>query len=444
MTVIGWINNRARNTFFGWWVVLGGFIVQMLGGGLLFNGFGAYFVLLQQEFGWSKTVLSGAFSLTRVESGILGPFQGWLIDRLGTRTVVMVGTVIFGVGFMLMSRINSLPTFYLTFLMMALGSSLGGFMAISACVANWFVKKRATAMGIAMTGMGIGGIMIPALAWSLNTHGWRTTAFASGVVIIVIGLPATLLLRHKPEEYGYLPDGETPDNTGPSSERAFSSPSLRRSTAIDAANAGFSVREALRTPAFWLVSIGHAAALLVVGAMMVHLIPHLVESIGLSLQKAAMVVSVVTAMDITGRLLGGYLGDRINKRIGVAGCLLGHAVALAILAYSTSLAPVILFAIIHGLAWGIRGPLIMSLRADYFGRVAYATILGFSSLIMMLGMVVGPLLAGFMADRLGNYRLGFTILAGLAALGSVLFLITRRPAPPVRAPRTGSRGRATS
>ena len=131
LSVVGWINSRIRRVFFGWWIVLGGFIIQMLGGGLLFNGFGAYFVLLQQEFGWSKTVLSGAFSLTRVESGILGPFQGWLIDKLGTRTVVMVGTIIFGVGFMLMSRINSLPTFYLTFLLMALGSSLGGFMAIS-------------------------------------------------------------------------------------------------------------------------------------------------------------------------------------------------------------------------------------------------------------------------------------------------------------------------
>jgi sugar phosphate permease len=281
--------------------------------------------------------------------------------------------------------------------------------------------------------------MIPALAWALNTHGWRTTAFASGILIIALGLPAAQLLRHKPEEYGYLPDG-----AGPSSGPSTPSRSLQRNAAIDAAEAGFSAREAMRTPAFWLVSIGHAAALLVVGAMMVHLIPHLVERIGLSLQTAAMVVSVVTAMDITGRLLGGYLGDRINKRIGVAGCLLGHAVALAILAYSTSLAPAILFAVIHGLAWGIRGPLIMSLRADYFGRVAYATILGFSSLIMMIGMIIGPLLAGFMADRLGDYRMGFTILAGLAGMGSVLFLITRRPTPPVRAPRTVGRGRAAS
>ena len=188
----------------------------------------------------------------------------------------------------------------------------------------------------------------------------------------------------------------------------------------------------MRTPAFWLISFGHGSALFVVGALMVHLIPHLVEQMDMSLGSAALVVSVMTSTSIVGQVGGGFLGDRMDKRLISAACMLAHTVALVGIAFATSLGFVYLFAIIHGLAWGTRGPLMGAIRADYFGRSSLPTIMGFSSLIITVGNVVGPVFAGFMADWRGDYKMGFVILAVLTGLGSVFFLAAKKPTPPRR------------
>ena len=142
---------------------------------------------MQTQFGWSRSVLSGAFALSRAESGLLGPLQGWLIDKFGPRVMVRGGMVLFGLGFIMFSRLDSVLDYYLAFLLMALGSSVGGFLTVAATVVNWFEKRRGVAMGIAMSGFGIGGLLVPAIAWSLTELGWRQTAFLSGVAIIVLG-----------------------------------------------------------------------------------------------------------------------------------------------------------------------------------------------------------------------------------------------------------------
>ncbi len=422
MASIAQVKRRANSIFYGWWIVVGGFTVQLLNGALLFHSFTAYFVFLQAEFGWSRTVLSGAFSLTRVESGLLGPIEGFLVDRLGPRAVMRAGVVLFGAGFILLSLVNSILTFYLAFSIMALGSALAGFLPASTAVANWFARRRATAMGIMMTGMGVGGLLVPAITFSLSTFGWRGTAFGSGVLILAVGLPAVQLMRHRPEDYGEMPDGEKPPETADGAERP--SPQLD----------GLTARQALKTRGFWMLSLGHSIALLVVGAAMVHQMPHMVESGGLSVGLAGAVVALLMAVVIMGQLIGGPIGDRINKRIGIAACMVVHGAALLIFALLTNLIGAVLFALLHGLAWGVRGPLLNSIRADYFGRVAFGTIMGFSSLIIMTGMTLGPIFAGAMADWLGDYRLAFVILAGICVAGSLLFLLAKPPEPPSRVP----------
>lgn len=418
---------KSRRVFFGWWIVAGGMGIQALTGGLLQLGYGAYIVLLQSEFGWSKTMLSGAFSMARMENGLLGPLEGWLVDRFGPRMVMRFGIVLFGVGFMLFSQINSVTTFYLTFLMMAAGASLGGFLPITTAIVNWFQRRRATAMGIMATGMSIGGFMVPLVALSLRTFGWRPTAFMSGVLILAIGLPLAQLMRHRPERYGYYPDGDAPrDNHGLSPVSGHGASGHQAAPAAEGQR-DFTAREAMRTPAFWLISLGHASALLVVSAVMVHLVSHLTDSMGYSLQAAGAVVSLLTAMSMTGQLAGGFIGDRFSKRWIAAACMIGHFAALLILAHAVSFVMVVMFAILHGLAWGVRGPLMQAIRADYFGRTSFGTIMGFSSMIVMLGNTSGPLVAGAMADRFGNYELGFTLLAGLTGMGSLFFALAKRP-----------------
>lgn len=418
--------SKPRQVFYGWWIVVASAGVQVLQAGLLQQAYGAYVSVLLNEFGWSKTALSFGYSLQPVQSGLLGPIQGWMIDHWGPRRVMRVGMLMFGGGFILFSRIDSLIEFYGVFVLMAVGSSLAGFMSITTTLVQWFERRRATAMSLSQTGMSVGGMLVPVVAWSLATYGWRQTAFISGIIILVLGLPLTQVMRTNPEQYGLRPDGAPPDDL------STRSAAIPESSGDVATRVDFTAREALRTRAFWLISFGHASALLVVSAVMVHLILDLEQSRGFSLGEAATVVAALTLVTAIGQIAGGLLGDRFQKRKIAALAMFGHSAGLLALAWGGAFFWVIVFIFAHGIAWGMRGPLMQAMRADYFGRRNFGTIMGFSSLVINVGMVSGPLIAGGMADHFGNYEYGFTLLAIFAAFGSIFFIFATPPAPPVR------------
>ena len=416
----GRVRERARGVFPGWWIVASAAGIQVLQTVLLMQGYGAYAAVLRDEFGWSKTALSGAASLQRVESGLLGPPQGWMLDRFGARTIMRIGIVILAGGFFFFSQINSLPMFYLAFLTMAVGASLSGFMSVTTVVVQWFERRRATAMALMQTGMSIGGILVPLVAWSLVEFGWRTTAIISGVIVLVVGLPLVQMMRDEPEAYGLLPDGERPAELV--GDDVPATPVIER--------INFTPRQALRTRAFWFIGFGHALAVLVVSAIMVHLVVYLNEDQGFSVTGAAVIVSIMTAVTMVGQIVGGFLGDRFEKRKIAMFAMFGHAIGLYALAFGSGLFWVLFFAVVHGTAWGMRGPLMQAIRADYFGRKSFGVIMGFSSLIIMFGNVAGPLVAGITADATGSYRIGFTVMATLAGLGSIFFALATKPSPP--------------
>jgi MFS family permease len=192
----------------------------------------------------------------------------------------------------------------------------------------------------------------------------------------------------------------------------------------------FTLRQSMRTRAFWALGIGHAAALLVVSAVVVHLIPHLTEAAGMTLPAAASVVASLTVVTAIGQLLGGLLGDRFDKRRLAMGAMIAHGAALLALAWLEPTLGTGVFVVLHGLAWGVRGPLMGSMRADYFGATHFGSIMGASTLIFMVGQLLGPVIAGAMADAFGDYRLGFSVLAGLALTGSLAFRLATPPARP--------------
>ena len=402
--------------FHGWWIVVGTWAMQALQGSLFFLSFGAYADQLQAHFGWSRTSISGAFALARVESGLLGPLQGWSVDRFGPMLNIRVGVVLFGVGFMLMSAIQTLWHFYAAFLLLAVGASLAGFLTLNTSVANWFIRKRAMAMGIAQTGLGLGGgALVIVVAWMLQAFGWRATFLIAGIAILAIGLPLSSLFVHRPEDRGQLPDGAAKE------ERAVGAGGGARLAEDD-----FLLREAVRDPSFWFISIGHGAALLVVSSIQVHLVLHL-RDLGWSLTSAASLVTALTLTSTLGQLGGGFLGDRYSKRMLAAACMLGHALGMLALAYATAPTVIVAAALLHGLAWGTRGPLMTAIRADYYGRRNFAKVMGVSSLVVQLGTVTGPLLAGFLFDQTGSYQLPFVILGAATGVSAVFFLLARPP-----------------
>jgi sugar phosphate permease len=411
---------RVSGLFYGWWIVAAGAGIQLLTGALLGQAFGAYVVLLRQEFGWSKTVLSAASSLREAESGIMGPVQGWLLDSLGPRRVVQIGLVIFAGGFLLFSQVHSIELFFAAFFIMSIGASLCGYLSITFAAVQWFERRRATAIALTSAGFAIGGIAVRITVISLEELGWRETAVLSAIILLVMGLPLAQVIRFRPSDHGLRVDGDPED-----------SPALAAARLLEAGGSrDFTLREAMRTRAFWFVSFGHASALFIVSAMNVHLISHLIESLDYSLGLAATITTVLPLVFLIGTLLGGPIGDRFNKRWLVVICMFMHASGLLLLAHAANVLMVMGFMVLHGLGWGLRGPQMAAIRADYFGRSAFATILGVSNLVIIIGTISGPVIAGYMYDQTGNYRVGFDILAIIAAAGSIFFVLAPRPARP--------------
>jgi len=395
--------------------------MQFLQSCLLLQAFGAYVAILRDDMGWTKTQLAGAAALHQVEAALLGPLLGWVIDRFGTQGVIRTGVIVFGIGFMLLSQIETLLGFYAAFVVVALGASLGGFFPLNVALIHWFERKRARALSSMQFGFALGGIAMPAVAWSLATYGWRATAFASGVIILVFGFPLSLVMRRRPEDFGERVDGEP---APPPATSASGTPEPVQ-PARD-----FTAREALRTPAFWLLALGHGFALFVVSAVNVHAITHMKEGLGYSLEAASLVILAQTVAQIGGIAAGWFIGDRYDKRMLSAACMFMHMAGLLALTYAVNHAMVIAFAVLHGFGWGLRGPFMQAIRADYFGRSAIGLILGLSFMIVVLGQIGGAMISGILADATGNYRAGFTVVAILAGLGSVFFLIARKPALP--------------
>jgi len=399
-----------------------GFGIQLLAAGLLTQSFGAYVAVLQEDFGWSKAALAGAFSFLQMIGGLMSPVQGVVIDRFGPRAIMRVGMVAFALGFMALSQVDSLLGYYAAFVLVGIGFRLSGFFPLSVAMVNWFERRRARALSTMSLGVAVGGLVVPIVAYSLENFGWRESAFGSGVLLLVVGLPLVQVIRRRPEDYGEVVDG-----------RGFQPNERDMAVASESRGPDFTARQAVRTPAFWLISLGHGSALLVVGAVAVHVISHLKEDLGYSVSDAALVVTLMTSMQVVGMLVGGTIGDRFDKRIISAVCMVMHMVGMLLVTYAVSLPMVVAFAVLHGLAWGIRGPLMQAMRADYFGRSSFGAIMGLSALIIMVGQIAGPLVAGLLADATGNYDLGFTLLAVLAGMGSAFFLFAKRPAPPLEA-----------
>jgi OFA family oxalate/formate antiporter-like MFS transporter len=411
----------GKKIFYGWKMVFAAASLQFIQSMMLHQAFGAYVAILIQEKGWSKTSVSGASAMMSMEAAVIGPILGWFLDRFGSRGVIKVGVIMFGIGFILLSQIDSLLSFYGAVIVIAIGSSMAGYFPLNVGVIQWFEKKRARALSMVGLGLALGGMFVPIVAWSMESFGWRVTAFGCGVAAIVIGYPLACIFRRRPEDFG-----ETVDGLGAQRGKVDVS-GVELATQVEPE---FTAKQALRTKSFWLLSAGHGVALMVVTAVNTHAINHMRISLGYTIAQAAFYITLMTGFQVIGVLLGGVLGDKLQKNRVAAVCMTMHMVGMLMLTYALGPVMLVLFAIFHGLAWGIRGPFMQAIRADYFGRKSIGMILGLSAMLTAFGQVSGPLLAGMMGDATGNYDLGFTVLALIAGAGTFLFWFAKPPPMP--------------
>ncbi len=413
----------SRRFFYGWTLVGVSAFIMVIGTVPLFQGMTAWFVVFEREFSWSRTQLSIAFSLSRVEGSIMGPISGYLIEKLGSRRMVLIGLVVAGGGFVIMSRMTGIWHFYVAFVVMSMGVGLGTWMPMMTVLNNWFARNRSTAMALSMEGFLVGGmVLVPLLAFAIDPDavgrpGWRNTALAIGLFLVVVAFPVSRLVRNAPEPYGQYPDGE-----------ATARP--RRAAAATPGGADdepdYTWQEAVRTRSFWLITMGHACSSIVIVTITVHLGPML-DDRGFSLQTVGWVVGAYTGVAAIFTLLGGYVGDRLPMRFALFGFSAVQSGAVLVLLLADTAPMVFLFAVLMGIGFGGRNPLTTAIRGVYFGRKAFASITGMSMIPMNVMLLAAPLFAGIMFDATQSYAVPMVVVAIVSLAGSTLFLFLGSP-----------------
>jgi len=411
---------RAK-IFYGWWIVVSTSLVFLYASGIVYFGFTAVFEPIAHEFGWSYTQVSLATSLRGLETGLLAPVVGLLVDRWGPRRLLFFGSSVTGLGLILLSVVGSLPTFYGVIFLISIGGSFTGHAVMMTAIANWFKKRLAMATGIMASGAALGGLLIPLIVIIVDRYGWRTAMIIFGLGTWVVCLPLSLLVRDKPENYGCLPDGDEYQTVVASNDSA----AIKKNLDIN-----FTAGAALRNRAFWHVTLAMTFHAIVTSAILTHVMPYL-SDIGISRLTASLVGTAIPITSILGRLGFGWLGDRMEMRRAAAIGFALSGLGMFIFAYIAPLGLWLLvpFLLTFGIGFGGSVTIRAVLLSRYFGREKFGSILGFTIGMMTLGNIIGAPLAGFIFDRWHSYQLAWL---GCAALSIVSILII------VAAPRSAT------
>ena len=409
--------NRSHKVFFGWWIVGASVLISLYTAGTIFYGFTFIFEPIADEFGWSYTQISLGASLRGMETGLLAPLLGILTDRWGPRRLVFGGAVITSLGLILLSRTASLSMFYGAFILVAIGMSTCSSTVLMTAVANWFQRKVGIATGIAACGFGLGGLLIPVIVTLIAAYEWRTAVLILAPGMLTIGLPLSLLLRHRPEQYNYLPDGEVPSTLARDNSLVQKEP-----VKVD-----IGVKQALKSSTFWHIALACIYHLMVVSSVITHVMPYL-SSIGIARTTSSLVATATPLTSVGGRLGFGWLGDRFDKRWVTAVAFAMVSLGLLCFEYASSGDTWLLvcFIILFGIGYGSLNPLRASMVREFFGRSNFGAIHGFIIGIAMLGSIAGPPLAGWVYDNFGSYQGIWFVFAGLAIV-AVISVLTIPP-----------------
>jgi sugar phosphate permease len=412
------MKNSSSKIFYGWWIVLASFLILSFTSMTGSYGLSLFYKRLIDYFGWSRTALAGAISLSRLETGFLAGVEGFLVDRFGARRMILVGITLSSIGMILLSRIESLFAFYIVFvILITFGRSLSSMVAIDTTVANWFIRRRGTAFGLLRTAVAVGAAGVIVVAWFIDQYGWRTSFVAIGIATFILGIPTALVIRHRPEQYGLLPDG---DSQAHDVRKDSSGHGSQIDDPADNEDIGMPIMKALTSKPFWTLSFGFSIRIMVTSAATLHAIP-LVEDLGYSQTTAAAILGSMGMVSIIGRLGGGLLNDYIGtKRVAVASvCCL--ALSCLILAFAQNLWQIILFVAIYAPSYGCSAATMPAIKGDYFGRLNYGSIVGLSGMVQMAGSMLGPIFAAYVFDTTGDYKFAFIIFAILLTISAALF-----------------------
>lgn len=403
--------------FYGWWIVFAAFLTAMYVGGVVFYSFTAFIEPIARETGWSYTQISLAASLRGLEMGLLSPVVGIMADRWGPRRVIFSGVALVVTGLLLLSSAHSLFVFYGAFALLAVGISACTVTALLTAIANWFRTKMGLATGMAIAGFGFSGLIVPVVVGLIDAYDWRQTLVILALAMLVLILPLSLVFRHRPEQYGYFPDGEEPEKV-----KYSTVPGRDKIPDVE-----INIGKALKTRTFWRLALTRLYHIMVVATVVTHVMPYL-GSIGSSRARSGLVATAIPLISVLGRLGFGWLGDRLDKRLvaTVTLVMMGSGIFCFAFAGTLGLWLLVPFLLLMGIGYGGSNIILPMLGRDYFGRRNFGSIYGVIQGIGAVGGIIGPAVAGWTYDTLGDYQVIWLILAGLAAV-AVLLVSTVTP-----------------
>lgn len=399
-----------RNIYYGWWIVISCFIINLYVSGITFFGFTAFFEPIQREFNWSYTQISLATSIRGLEMSIFAPIVGFLVDRFGSRKLLFSGTTIIGIGLILLSFTQSLPMFYLCILLISFGAGGCASVVTMTAVVIWFKKKVGLALGIMACGFGAGGLIIPVIVYLIDSSGWRLTLIFLGAGMWCLGIPLSLVVRERPEEPGLSEDEPVTELPGTSGRKDGSE---KRKGAF---------LEIIRKRYFLYIVIAEAVRFMAVNAVVTHLMPYL-SIMGMSRTASGAVAASLPLTSIVGRLGFGWWSDRFDKRIVWATSFFLMSSGVFAFCYVKSFWILLLFVLLF--APGFGGGMVMrgAMLQEYFGIDSFGKMLGILLGFGSIGGIVGPTLAGWVFDTMGSYK---PVWYGLSALSAAaIFLIMK-------------------
>ncbi|MFC1932913.1 MFS transporter [Chloroflexota bacterium] len=420
--------------FFGWWIVLTGGFLDLWGWGYYGSGFSALFKPISSELGFSRAATAVVAGLGRFEGGFEAPLAGWITDRFGPRWIILFGILLFSLSLIIMNYVQSLWVFYIVWgLMLGTGMNITQGVPLHTVIANWFVKKRGLAEGIERVISGLAGVLVlPLIAWLISTQGWRMTCVIGGLVMVVVGLPlAWFFLRWlRPEYCGLFPDGVTTEEEVADVSRMIDT-GVKYAAEVEEVE--FTLRQAMRTPAYWLLIIANTAGLSWI-SLSPHVIPFLTD-IGIDPIRAAGMTAILYLASIPARIVGGILTDRVRKnhlRFLVGASYLFQAAGIVVFLLNQTIAMIYVWFILFGIGYGVQMVLGFLVSARYFGRKALGSIRGFSAMFMMPAGIVAPIYFGWVYDTTGSYISVFVLLGGVLAFAGVIASFILPPKPPAQ------------
>jgi MFS family permease len=409
---------KLSGLFYGWRMVAASAAVRLLGAGLHSYGFTVFFLPLSQELNLSRTATSFAFSLSRAEGAIEGPIVGHLLDRYGPRPIMLTAVTLMGVGYLLLSQVESYVAFVIIYTFLISLAHSGGFMHAPMTLTNsWFIRWRARAMTLNSAAYGLGGVLIaPVLSLIVHSWGWRWGAALAGVLFLTLGIPLCLGIRRSPESMGMLPDGDRePLPLAQPNQPDLSTPS----------EAEFTVKQAIRSFAFWALVFGAGVRNASYHAISTHFIPLMIWK-GMSQQQATFLLSSFAFLGFTSTILIGWLADSMNKPRLVSLVLFGTGASILLPIYGSSMLELWFFTLIfttvestYPVAWAMVG--------DIFGRKNFAKIRGYMSMFYVWGSVAGPVITGAIWDASHSYEPMLWALVIMFVLSGIFYSVLGKP-----------------